>query len=139
MLPAFCLREYENRVKEYSRLTDWFIVTMFAQELVAQSYPTLCDPMDHSPPGSSVHWIFQARIQEWIAISCSREMAIFCSDHPLILPLPVQPSIKVQIFWEGFFPDFHPPFAQVFQPCLLPPLTVCYFLPWFTMVSVSVL
>ena len=37
--------------------------------LVAQSCPTLCDPMDCSPPGSSVHKIFQARILEWVAIS----------------------------------------------------------------------
>ena len=34
--------------------------------------PCLCDPMDHSPPGSSVHGIFQARILEWFAISYSR-------------------------------------------------------------------
>ena len=40
--------------------------------LVAQSCPTLCDPMDCSPPGSSVHEIFQARILEWVAISFSR-------------------------------------------------------------------
>ena len=39
---------------------------------VAQSCPTLCDPMDCSPPGSSVHGIFQARILEWVAISFSR-------------------------------------------------------------------
>ena len=32
---------------------------------VAQSYPALCNPMDHSPPGSSVHGIFQARVLEW--------------------------------------------------------------------------
>ena len=38
----------------------------------AQSFPTLCDPMDCSPPGSSVHGIFQARILEWVAISSSR-------------------------------------------------------------------
>ena len=36
---------------------------------VAQSCPTLCDPMDCSPPGSSVHGISQARILEWVAIS----------------------------------------------------------------------
>ena len=29
--------------------------------IVTQLCPTLCDPMDYSPPGSSVHWIFQAR------------------------------------------------------------------------------
>ena len=40
--------------------------------LVAQWYPTLCDPMDYSPPGSSVHGILQARIVEWVAISYSR-------------------------------------------------------------------
>ena len=39
---------------------------------VTQSCPTLCDPMDCSPPGSSVHGILQARILEWVAISFSR-------------------------------------------------------------------
>ena len=39
---------------------------------VAQSCPTLCDPGDCSPPGSSVHGISQARILEWLAISSSR-------------------------------------------------------------------
>ena len=37
-----------------------------------QSCLTLCDPMDCSPPGSSVHGILQARILEWVAISLSR-------------------------------------------------------------------
>ena len=40
--------------------------------LVAQSCPTLCDPMDCSPPGSSVLGIPQARILEWVAIPFSR-------------------------------------------------------------------
>ena len=40
---------------------------------VAQSCPTLCDPMDCSLSVSSVHGIFQARVLEWIAISFSRE------------------------------------------------------------------
>ena len=35
---------------------------------LAQSCPTLSDPMDCSPPGSSVHGIFQARVLEWGAI-----------------------------------------------------------------------
>ena len=39
---------------------------------MAQSCPTLCDPMDCSPPGSSVHRILQARVLEWVAISFSR-------------------------------------------------------------------
>ena len=40
--------------------------------LVVQSCPTPCKSMDCSPPGSSVHGIFQARILEWLAISFSR-------------------------------------------------------------------
>ena len=39
---------------------------------VTQLCPTLCDPVDSSPPGSSVHGILQARILEWVAISFSR-------------------------------------------------------------------
>ena len=37
-----------------------------------QSCPTLCNPMDHSPPGSSVQGILQARILEWVAMPFSR-------------------------------------------------------------------
>ena len=40
---------------------------------VAQSCPTLCDPMDYSLPGFSVHGILQARILEWVTISFSRD------------------------------------------------------------------
>ena len=36
-----------------------------------QLCPTLCDPIDGSPPGSSVHGILQARTLEWVAISFS--------------------------------------------------------------------
>ena len=38
-----------------------------------QLCPTLCDPIDCSPPGSTVHGILQARVLEWVAISFSRE------------------------------------------------------------------
>ena len=41
-------------------------------KLVAQSCPNLCDPMDCSPPGSTVLGIFQARILKWVSISSSR-------------------------------------------------------------------
>ena len=44
---------------------------------------TLCDPMDYSPPGSSVHGIFQARILEWVAISSSRESS-WCRDQTCV-------------------------------------------------------
>ena len=45
---------------------------MKVKGLVTPSCPTLCDPMDCSPPGSSVHGISQARVLEWVAISFSR-------------------------------------------------------------------
>ena len=55
-------------------LRPWFtceVLTLKVSE-VAQSCPTLCDPMDCSPPGSSVHGILQARILEWVAISFTK-------------------------------------------------------------------
>ena len=39
-----------------------------------QSCPTLCDPIDGSPPGSSIHGIFQARVLEWSVIAFSDTM-----------------------------------------------------------------
>ena len=43
-----------------------------SERKVAQSYPTFSNPMDCSPPGSSVRGFLQARILEWVAISVSR-------------------------------------------------------------------
>ena len=37
-----------------------------------QSCPTLCDPIDGSPPGSSIHGIFQAKVLEWAAIAAAK-------------------------------------------------------------------
>ena len=49
-----------------------YIYTIALKVLIAQSCMTLCDHLDHSPPGSSVYRILQARILEWIAIPFSR-------------------------------------------------------------------
>ena len=46
--------------------------SLCSAQSVTQSCPTLCNPIDCSPPGSSVHGILQARILEQVAISCSR-------------------------------------------------------------------
>ena len=48
------------------------IDTTLSDSEVAQSCPTLCDPMDCSLPGSSAHGIFQAIVLEWSAISDSK-------------------------------------------------------------------
>ena len=50
--------------------------------LVTQSRPTLCDPMDCSPLGSSVHGILQARTVEWVAISSSRGISLTQGSKP---------------------------------------------------------
>ena len=50
-----------------ANFTGWWV-----RRLCAQSCLTLCDPMNCSPPGSSVHEISQARILEWVTISSSR-------------------------------------------------------------------
>ena len=56
--------------------------------LVTQSCPTVCDPMDCSPPGSSVHGILQARILEWIVLPSSRGSAQPRGrTHGLLCPL----------------------------------------------------
>ena len=43
-----------------------------------QLRPTLCDPIDGSPPGSSIHGTLQARILEWVAISFSNACMHAC-------------------------------------------------------------
>ena len=67
--------------------------------LVTELCPTLCDPVNYSPPGSSVHGIFKARILEWVAIPFSRDL-----PNPGIEPrspadsLPSEPLEKPK-FW----------------------------------------
>ena len=57
--------------------------------LVAQECLTLSDPMDYSPPGSSVLGILQARILDWVAIPSSRDL-----HDPGIKPGP--PALQVK-------------------------------------------
>ena len=59
---------------------------------VAQLYPTLSDPMDCSPPGSSIHGIFQARVLEWGAIALTAITFWDPACITLIPPLPKQVS-----------------------------------------------
>ena len=51
-----------------------FFVLKESESEVAQSCPSLCDPMDYSLPGSSLHVILQARVLEWVAISFSGDL-----------------------------------------------------------------
>ena len=65
----------------------------------AQSHPTLCDPVDCSPPGSTAHGILQATILEWVAIPFSRGIFLTQGLNLSLLhwqadPLPFEPLGK---------------------------------------------
>ena len=72
--------------------------------LVAQSYRTLCDPMDYNPPGSSVHGILQARILEWVAISFSKREAVaegqYVRFHEGVVPCNQALTLQ-EVFYES--------------------------------------
>ena len=82
--------------------------------MLLQSCPTLCDPMDCSPPGSSVHGILQARILEGVARPSSRgssptqgsNLCLLCLLHwqagSLLLAPPgktFQEQLSLLIWW----------------------------------------
>ena len=52
---------------------------------LTELYPTLCDPVDCSPPGSSIHGILQAQVLEWVAIPFSRESSLIQGRNPGVL------------------------------------------------------
>ena len=87
--------------------------------LVAQSCLTLCDPIDCSPPGSSVHGILQARLLEWVPMPSSRESSpprdqtqvsliagrFFCLSHQgshwnNVVKIPSVSSMKIHKWGE---------------------------------------
>ena len=70
---AFCIRwpKYWSFSFTISPSSEYSELITFAVAASLQSCPTLCNPMDCSLPGSSVHGIFQARVLEWVAIAFS--------------------------------------------------------------------
>ena len=79
------------------------LLTLRAKSL--QLCPTLCNPMDCSPPGSSVHGILQARIVEWVAMPSSRESSRL-RDLPMFLASFMSPALAGGFFttsaiWEA--------------------------------------
>ena len=75
--------------------------------LVAQLCPTLCDPMDCSPSGFSVHGIFQARILKLVAFPSPRDLPYpgIESKSPVtpalqVNSLPTEPLRKLSSWWE---------------------------------------
>ena len=83
----------------FSRQEHWsglpFPAPMRESE-VAQSSPTLSDPMDCSLPGSSTHGIFQARVLEWVAIAFSNLHTTFLQNFEV--------EIDKKVLFVCFFP-----------------------------------
>ena len=67
-----------------------------------QSCPTLCDPMDGSPPGSTVLGILQARTLEWVAISFSMKYTSFICFHFLSVLVRFCPLLNLTTFMFCF-------------------------------------
>ena len=85
---------------------------------VAQSCPTLRDPVDCSPPGSSVHGIFQARVLEWGAIASSdfRGMYIIKGKQISIIFFQSLENIKTILAPEGHIRTSSRPYLA-YRPC----------------------
>ena len=77
--PTRLLRPWDSPGKNTGVGCHFFLQCMKvkSESEVAQSFLTLCDPMDCSPPGSSVHGIFQARVLEWGAFAFSATQFFF--------------------------------------------------------------
>jgi len=69
--PKFCISDSFFDDECYSISSKGFLPTAAAAAESLQSCPTLCDPIDSSPPGSPIPGILQARTLEWVAISFS--------------------------------------------------------------------
>ena len=70
--PTRLPRPWDSPGKNTGVGCHFLLQCMKVKNEAAQSYSTLSHPMDYSPPGSSVHGIFQARVLEWGAIAFSK-------------------------------------------------------------------
>ena len=96
-----------------------------------QSCPTLCDPIDGNPPGSSVPGILEARILEWVAISSSNawkwkvkvkslsRVRLFATPWTAAHQAPPSMGFSRQEYWSGV-PVLRPPFFGYFSGFVFP-------------------
>ena len=102
-----------NYVKNHFYSEKWYDAAAAAKLL--QSCPTLCDPIDSSPPGSPVSGILQARTLEWVAISFSnawkwkvkvklkslRCVRLFSTPWTAAYQAPPSMAFSTQEYWSG--------------------------------------
>ena len=91
----------------------YFIYAAAAAAKSLQLYPTLCDPIDGSPPGSSVPGILQARTLEWVAISFSKArkwkvkvkslscVRLLATPWTATFQAPLSMGFSRQEYWSG--------------------------------------
>ena len=92
-----------DNIKKKKKKISWVKLRGFYSSLrvcsVPQSFPNLCDPVDCSAPGSSVHGILQARILEWVAVPSSSDI-----PDPGIKPMSLtSPALEGRFFTTGSF------------------------------------
>ena len=90
----FHIRWFRKKTDTPLIFTASFCVSLLCMR--AELCPTLCDPMDHSPPGSSVHGTLQARILEWVAIPPPGDL-----PNPGNLRLLYLPALTAAIGYRG--------------------------------------
>ena len=78
---GFSRQEYWSGLPFPSPIGKWSAAAAAAAKSL-QSCPTLCDPIDGSPPGSPVPGIFQARVLEWGVIAFSEESGLIFTKGP---------------------------------------------------------
>ena len=108
----------ENSRTLFTTTDSWFQTTATAAAKSLQSCPTLCDGIDSSPPGSSVHGILQTRILEWVASPFSNACMHACMLSHFSLAwlranlwtaahqAPLSTGFSRHVYWSGLpFPS----------------------------------
>ena len=91
-------QNFENFQKLRRKLFRNPLSPMYAAAAaLLQSCPTLCDPIDGSPPGSSIPGILQARTLEWVAISFSSACMLSRCSHVRLFATPWIAALQARI------------------------------------------
>ena len=116
----------------YISISDVWVIHFFcilaaAAAKLLHSCPTLCDPIDGSPPGSPVPWILQARTLEWVAISfqCMKvrmkslsHVRLLATPWTAAYQAPLSMGFSRQEYWSG---------VPSPSPCILVSIWYCHY------------
>ena len=109
-------RRHQPRMICLHYIRVFFLWKWKSESEFAQSCPTLCDPVDCSPPGSSVHGILQARVLVWVAILFSRGSSrpreqtwVSCTAGRFFTVWTTREVLLSSCFTSIYWPQFLPP------------------------------